>query len=69
MLKMIQRNNENINYYIGDIEKDKAATEKAGLIFIHAKYGFDKNLKTKYFINNISDLPKLINKINEKDNI
>ena len=57
---IINRNKEEHNYYIGDIEKDKIAAEQAGVTFIHAKYGFEPNVKTNLYINNIKELPSLL---------
>lgn len=53
---MTKRNKEDKNYYIGDIKKDMIASNNAGVDFIHAKYGFGKDLKSKLYINDISEL-------------
>lgn len=63
--RVVLRNNENNNYYVGDIENDMIASEEAGVVFIHAKYGFGKDLTTKYYIDDIRDLPSLIKVIKE----
>lgn len=60
---MIERNHEKNSFYIGDIKKDMIATEEAGINFIHAKYGFEPTLKTKYFIEDIRELEELLNRI------
>ncbi len=62
--KMVERNNEKNSYYVGDIKKDMDATLEAGIEFIHAKYGFEPTLEYKYYIESITDLPKLLEKIN-----
>jgi len=46
--------------YVGDTIKDKEAAREAGIEFIHAKYGFNNNLKNKYQIQDIRDLPNLL---------
>lgn len=63
--RVVTINKEDNNYYIGDIKKDMEATIEAGITFIHAKYGFEPTLKTKYYINSIKDLEKLINTIED----
>ncbi len=60
--RMIKRNRESINYYIGDTKKDMDASIGANVIFIHAAYGFDKNLISKYKIEDIRDLPSYLSK-------
>lgn len=61
--RMVDRNNEPDSFYIGDIKKDMDSTYEAGIRFIHARYGFEPTLETEYFINDISDLEKLLDKI------
>ena len=63
--RVVLRNNESNNYYVGDIEKDMVASEEANVTFIHAKYGFGKDLLSKYYIDDIKDLPHLIKEIEE----
>ena len=60
---MVERNNEPNSFYIGDIKKDMIATKEAGINFIHAKYGFEPTLKTKYYIENIKQLEELLKKL------
>lgn len=48
--KMVMKHNEKENYYVGDIKKDQESTIYAGIEFIHAKYGFEPNLKSKLSI-------------------
>ena len=57
--KIISKNNISNACYIGDIKKDMLAAKEAGIDFIHAKYGFEKNLKTDVYINDIKDLKEL----------
>lgn len=60
--EMVKKYNEKENYYVGDIKKDQEATMYAGIKFIHAKYGFEPNLKSELSIEKIQDLPKIIKK-------
>ena len=62
--KMVNRNHAINSFYVGDIEKDMLAANNAQVGFIHAKYGFGRNLKSKYSIESISELPNLMNDIN-----
>lgn len=52
--------------YVGDTIKDMEATKIANIPFIQAKYGFGKDLKTKYYINTIDELPFVIKNIIEE---
>lgn len=58
-----QRNNEKNSYYVGDIKNDMLASMEAGVTFIHARYGFGKDLNTKYYINDIKELEKVLEDI------
>ncbi|MFA6755550.1 MAG: HAD hydrolase-like protein [Bacilli bacterium] len=49
--------------YVGDTLKDKTESEKAGVKFIHAAYGFGTIKDDKNYINSISELPNIIEKI------
>lgn len=60
--EMCKNNNEPNSFYIGDIKKDKIATEEAGITFIHAKYGFEPNLESQLYIQDIRELIDLIEK-------
>jgi len=60
--EMVKKYNEKENYYVGDIKKDQEATTYAGIKFIHAKYGFEPNLKSELSIEKIQELPKIIKK-------
>lgn len=49
--------------YVGDTKKDMEASDLAGIPFIQAKYGFGKDLNTKYYINEIKELPNIVEKL------
>ena len=49
--------------YVGDTLKDYKASEVANIPFIQCLYGFGKDLKCKYSINNIDELYNLTDKI------
>ena len=57
---MLKRNNVTNACYIGDIEKDLIASKEAGVDFIHAKYGFGKDLEYDTFINDIKELKDML---------
>lgn len=63
--EVIKRNNIKRAIYVGDTVKDKEAATGAEIDFIHAKYGFGKELNHKYQIENIKDLPKLLKSIDK----
>lgn len=63
---MLKRNAQMFGYYVGDTRKDLEASNEANVIFIHARYGIDKNIATAYNIKKIIFLPFLINKIERK---
>ena len=58
--RMVERNTEKINIYVGDIKKDMEAAIGAGINFIYAKYGFGGNFEYEYYINSIIELPSFI---------
>ena len=60
---MVTRNKTEDNYYVGDILNDKLSSQEAGVKFIHARYGFGHNFDSEYYIDKISDLLSLLNKI------
>lgn len=49
--------------YIGDTLKDKLESEKAGVLFIHAAYGFGKIEPEGYAIASLSELPPLAKRL------
>lgn len=60
---VIERNNIDKAVYIGDTLGDFQAAKFAGVHFIHAKYGFGNIDYKTYFINDIPELPHLIENI------
>ena len=57
---LVERNGLTAACYVGDIQSDYDATHKAGLPFIHAKYGFG-TINTKVpFINSFEELIKVV---------
>ena len=42
--------------YIGDMKVDKLTAKNAKVDYIHASYGYSKNVKSKYLINNIYEI-------------
>lgn len=61
--EVIKRNNITNAIYVGDTLKDFEATKIANIDFIQAKYGFGENLQTKYSIDDIVELPELLDRI------
>ena len=57
---MLERNNVTRACYIGDIKKDMVASSEAGVDFIHAKYGFGKDLINDVSIDNIGELKNML---------
>lgn len=64
--KMVSKHKEKENYYVGDIKKDQDASIEAGIKFIHAKYGFEPNLESELYIENIKKLAELLEKESNK---
>ena len=60
---VLERNNITNAIYIGDTIKDFEASQLANLQFVQAKYGFGEDLKTEHSIENISELPDMLNNI------
>ena len=50
--------------YVGDTTGDYEASKNNDILFIYAKYGFGDCKNTKYSINEINDLEKLLEEIN-----
>ena len=46
-------------FFVGDMQSDKDCAERAGVKFIHAKYGFGE-LECEHYLNQLSDLTKLL---------
>jgi phosphoglycolate phosphatase len=54
---LMKRENLAKALYIGDTAKDKNETEKAGIPFIHAAYGFGEIPHCRYRLSRLADLP------------
>lgn len=61
--KVMERNNIENAIYVGDTQKDYEASKMAGIDFIHAKYGFAKQLEFEKYIDSIEQLPNFLEKI------
>lgn len=61
--KVIKENGIEKAIYVGDTIKDLEAANIANITFIQARYGFGEKLDTKYYINDISELPNIVKKI------
>lgn len=57
---LLERNGLTAACYVGDIQSDYDATHKAGLPFIHAKYGFGTINTEVPFINSFEELIKVV---------
>lgn len=60
---VVKRNGLKRAFYIGDIQGDYDAAAKAGISFIHAKYGFGKISRPVPELKKFSDLPELLKKV------
>ena len=58
LAKKIRVSKEKI-VYIGDMKVDKLTAKNAKVDYIHANYGYNKNVKSKYLIKNIYDIVRL----------
>ena len=58
--RVVERNNISSAIYIGDTINDYKATLGAEVDFIQAKYGFGEDLGTEHSIDDISELPELL---------
>ena len=61
--KLTKQYNIKKSVYVGDTKKDLESAQEAQIPFIYAKYGFEKDLKVQYYINDISELEKILKKI------
>ncbi len=57
---IMERNNVERGVYVGDIQGDYESSMKAGIPFIHAKYGFGKISDAVPEINSLSELPGIV---------
>lgn len=62
---LMQRNNIKDAVYVGDIQGDFEASKLAGIPMIYASYGFGKVENPNYTINDIKELPSLMEKISK----
>lgn len=60
---VVERNNIIKAVYVGDTIKDLEASQGVKMDFIQAKYGFGQDLKTKYSINELAELPSILKNI------
>lgn len=65
-IKLVAQRNQIDNIiYVGDTRGDFDATKKAQGTFVYAAYGFGDVTDSKYSINSIEELPKMISEIME----
>lgn len=57
---LAERNSLDAAVYVGDTQGDYESTCKAGLPFIHARYGFGKVDESLPYINGLEELPRLV---------
>lgn len=57
---LAERNSLDAAVYVGDTQGDYESTCKAGLPFIHARYGFGKVDESLPYINGLEELPQLV---------
>ncbi len=65
---VMKRNHLDKAFYVGDTLGDMIATEEAGIPFIHASYGFGTVPADRLKINDITELPELIDRLVENKN-
>ena len=63
---VMERNGAAEAVYIGDTRKDEEATRKAGIPFIHARYGFGKAERPDGVIDAFTELPALLERMDHK---
>ena len=61
--KIIEDNKIESAVYIGDTIIDLEAAKSNKIPFVYAKYGFGKDLNTKYSISDIKELPNILEKV------
>lgn len=62
---VMDRNGFDKAIYIGDTRKDMESAEGAGIPFIFAEYGFGNIPEAEYVIRAFSEIPAVVNSINE----
>lgn len=60
---LAERNSLDAAVYVGDTQGDYESTCKAGLPFIHARYGFGKVDESLPYINGLEELPRLVREL------
>ena len=60
---VVERNELDIAYYVGDILGDYLASEAAGVPFIHAAYGYGEVPQAQYRIDAFEQLPALLEQL------
>ena len=63
---VMERNDLERAYYVGDILSDKKSSDEAGSIFIHAAYGYGKIPEAKHIIEKLADLPECVDRLEKK---
>lgn len=61
--KVVERNGLTQAVYVGDIQGDYEASQEAGVHFIHAAYGFGSIKEKVPAINNLTELPALVENV------
>lgn len=64
--RVVDRNGDEKNWYIGDIEKDMLASKEAGVEFIHANYGFGYDFTYENSVEDITMVPSLLKNLDNK---
>lgn len=60
---VVERNGIDMPIYVGDTMGDMDSSDKAGVTFVHAAYGFGTVPPDRYHVEKISQLPELIKTI------
>ncbi|MCR5339007.1 MAG: HAD family hydrolase [Lachnospiraceae bacterium] len=60
---VMQRNNLEKTFYLGDVQGDCDSAIAAGATFIHAAYGYGEIPSAEYRINAFEELPKLMERL------
>ena len=65
MKEQMEKYQTNHAVYLGDTKEDYASSHAANIPFIHAEYGFGKEVECPLKIKKIEELPELMKKIEE----